>query len=128
MIRMTGLIVTSNEADEYLTDERCHILEYWNRPDDPEVSIARARVSPGITTQRHRLIGIAERYLILAGEGSMELQGSAPRPVGVGDVVYIPAGQAQSITNTGQTDLVFLAICNPRFVPAAYVVVDEDPL
>jgi mannose-6-phosphate isomerase-like protein (cupin superfamily) len=128
MISMTGLIVTSNEADEHLTDERCHILEYWNRPDDPEMSIARARVSPGITTQRHRLIGIVERYLILDGEGSMELQGSAPRPVGVGDVVYIPAGQVQSITNTGKTDLVFLAICNPRFVPAAYVMVDEDSL
>ena len=32
----------------------------------------------------------------------------------------IPAGCRQRITNTGRDDLVFLALCTPRFVPASY--------
>jgi mannose-6-phosphate isomerase-like protein (cupin superfamily) len=37
------------------------------------------------------------------------------------DVVSIPAGVRQRISNTGIDDLVFLAICTPRFVKENYV-------
>jgi oxalate decarboxylase/phosphoglucose isomerase-like protein (cupin superfamily) len=37
-----------------------------------------------------------------------------------GDVVSIPAACAQRIANTGAGDLVFLAVCTPRFVQEAY--------
>jgi mannose-6-phosphate isomerase-like protein (cupin superfamily) len=40
--------------------------------------------------------------------------------VSVGDVVRIPAGVPQRITNTTDGDLVFFAVCTPRFVPSAY--------
>jgi hypothetical protein len=33
----------------------------------------------------------------------------------------IPANMPQRITNVGEVDLVFLALCNPRFVQSAYV-------
>jgi hypothetical protein len=36
------------------------------------------------------------------------------------DVVSIPPACAQRITNTGAGDLVFLAVCTPRFVQEAY--------
>lgn len=100
---------------EYLTDERCHILELSNSADDPAVSVARARVAPGITTKRHRVIGTVERYLITAGRGVVHIAGLAEQTVGPGDVVVIPAGVAQSIANTGVSDLIFLCICSPRF-------------
>ena len=35
-------------TDEHLIDEGCFIVELSNAPDDPDVSIARARVPPGV--------------------------------------------------------------------------------
>ena len=105
---------------EYYTPERCHILELSNIADDPDVSIARARVTPGVTTRWHRLRGIAERYVILEGQGRVEIGELPATDVGPGDVVFIPPGCRQRITQHGTGDLVFLAICSPRFVPAAY--------
>lgn len=122
-----GVIHTPREADEFFTDEGCYILETWNRTDDPAVSVARAKVEPGVTTRRHRLAGIAERYLILSGAGRVEVEGIPPQSVGPGDLVYIPADRGQRIANTGEGDLVFLAICTPRFVPEAYLDIETDP-
>ena len=51
-------------AVEYYTVERCYINELSNTAGDPDVSIARARVAPGVTTRWHRLRGTAERYVI----------------------------------------------------------------
>jgi mannose-6-phosphate isomerase-like protein (cupin superfamily) len=107
-------------AAEYATAERCAILECWNQPADPQASIARARVAPGVTTAWHRLDGITERYLIVAGRGRVEVGDLDPAEVGPGDVVVIPPGCRQRIANLDAHDLVFLAICTPRFVPQAY--------
>ena len=112
---------------EFFTDEGCHITELSNSPDDPTVSIARARVEPGVTTRLHRLAGIAERYYILEGNGRVETGGAPPQPVGPGDVVLIPPMCPQRITNTGPDDLVFLAICTPRFTQDAYEDIDSVP-
>jgi mannose-6-phosphate isomerase-like protein (cupin superfamily) len=87
---------------------------------DPDVSLARARVEPGVTTALHRLQGVAERYVLLAGTGRVEIASLPPMDVGPGDVVLIPAGAEQRITNTGQSDLVFLCICTPPFTPDCY--------
>lgn len=105
---------------EYFTVEQCHILELSNSQSDAAVSIARARVAPGVTTHWHRLVGIAERYVILEGSGSVEVGNRAAEMVGPGDVVLIPSECRQRIRNVGQCDLVFLAICTPRFVHSAY--------
>jgi mannose-6-phosphate isomerase-like protein (cupin superfamily) len=113
-------IVHNQASVEYFFDEGCHITEWWNSPDDEQASIARARVEPGVTTKRHRLKGVTERYVILEGNGRVEVGNLAPETVGPGDVVVIPPGVSQRITNTGSSDLVFLAICTPRFTPASY--------
>lgn len=105
---------------EAYTEERCHIVELSNSADDPAVSIARARVEPGVTTRWHRLRGIAERYVMLEGSGRVELADAVVRDVGPGDIVLIPPDCAQRITNIGSGDLVFLAICTPRFEWSAY--------
>ena len=56
-----------------------------------------------------------KRYVILEGAGHVEVAGQDPVTVGPMDVVNIPAGVPQRITNTGARDLVFLCICTPRF-------------
>lgn len=105
---------------EFWTEERCFILEMSNTRADGEVSIARARVEPGVTTALHRLNGVDERYVILEGTGLMEVGGLEPTHVASGDVVRIPAGTSQRITNTGDQDLLFLCVCTPRFFPESY--------
>lgn len=117
---MQARILHGDAAAEFYTDERCHILELSNDAADPEVSIARARVAPGVTTRWHRLAAIVERYVVLDGCGRVEVGDLAAQDVGPGDVVVIPASCRQRIANRGDRDLVFLAICTPRFEPAAY--------
>jgi mannose-6-phosphate isomerase-like protein (cupin superfamily) len=113
------------EAGEYWFEEGCHILELLNDPADPDLSIARARVPAGGTTRWHRLRDTVERYLVQSGQGLVEVGTAAPRRVGVGDVVLIPAGERQRIHNPGPDDLVFLALCTPRFETANYM--EDEP-
>ncbi|NPU94811.1 MAG: cupin domain-containing protein [Gammaproteobacteria bacterium] len=104
---------------EYFFDEGCFINELSNSADDAAVSIAQARVAVGNTTRWHRLRDTTERYVILSGSGRVEV-GDQVQAVQVGDVVIIPPLCRQRIANTGNTDLVFLAICSPRFQPDCY--------
>lgn len=113
-------IKRSNEADEFETAERCSILEVSNDPEDPNVSIARARVKPHVTTEWHKLIDTAERYLIISGQGRVEVGTLDATEVSTGDIIRIPAGIRQRITNTNKIDLIFYAICTPRFKPECY--------
>ena len=107
-------------SPERYISEGCFISEWSNTPEDPAVSIARARLPPGATTRWHRLSGTSERYVILEGSGRAYLGDLEPKNVGPGDVVLIPPGCRQRITNTGKADLVFLAVCTPRFTYDAY--------
>ena len=91
------------------------------------MSIARARLEPGKTTRWHRLAGTAERYVIVQGRGRVEVGLLPPDEVTVGDVVLIPPMCRQRITNTGADDLIFLAICTPRFSYDAYEDIDDKP-
>jgi mannose-6-phosphate isomerase-like protein (cupin superfamily) len=114
-----------NPTAEFYTPELCYINELSNSADDPNVSIAHARVESGISTRWHRLHGITERYVILAGAGLVEIGDLAPQQVDHGDVVIIPPECRQRITNIGQNDLVFLAICSPRFQQDAYEDIEQ---
>lgn len=104
---------------EVPTEERCFITERLNDPLCPDVSLARARVPPGVTTRLHALAGTVERYVILMGRGRVEVGGVAAE-VGPGDRVLIPAGVTQRITNIGAGDLAFDCLCTPRFRPENY--------
>ena len=110
---------------EYYFTEGCFITELSNSAHDLEMSIARARVEPGTTTRWHRLRGTSERYVIGAGTGLVEIDSLPAQEVNVGDVVIIPAGSRQRISNTGSADLVFLAICAPPFRPGVYEDMDS---
>ena len=103
------------DPPEFFTPEGCYILELSNSAEDPAASIARARVAPGATTRWHRVRDTVERYIILEGEGHVEVGGLLPREVNPGDVVLIPPDCRQRITNTGARDLVFFCVCTPRF-------------
>jgi mannose-6-phosphate isomerase-like protein (cupin superfamily) len=112
-------------TNEFFTAEKCYIIELSNSENDPDLSIARARVEHGVATRRHQLKGIIERYFILSGKGVVEIGTLPPQEVTAGDIVLIPPMCVQRITNIGKDDLIFLAICTPRFTWNAYEDVDE---
>jgi mannose-6-phosphate isomerase-like protein (cupin superfamily) len=124
---MAGAVRRIDAGAEFYTAERCYIIEVSNTPDDPEVSVARARVAPGVTTRWHRVVGTRERYVIIEGRGRVEVGDSPPQEVGAGDVVTIEPSCRQRIANIGDGDLIFLAICTPRFRPDAYRDIDDEP-
>jgi mannose-6-phosphate isomerase-like protein (cupin superfamily) len=118
----SGILFRAEQDAEYYFEEGCHILELCNDPADPQLSIARARIPAGGHTRRHRLEGITERYLILEGSGTIQI-GALEESVVPGDVVLIPAGETQAIRNTGTGELIFLALCTPRFRRSSYAEV-----
>ena len=113
-------------APESFFAEGCFITEWWNSTADTELSVARARVEPGVTTRWHRLRGVTERYLILEGRGRVEVGDLSPEQVGPGAVVLIPPGIRQRITNTGEGDLLLLAVCTPRFIRTVYQDLESE--
>lgn len=112
---MKATIKQQRPDQEFYTPERCYISELSNSTDDPQLSIARARVTPGVTTCWHLLKESIERYCIVSGKGVVEIGELPPQEVNNGDVIIIPPMCRQRITNTGENDLIFLAICTPRF-------------
>jgi len=122
-----SFFVPASGSGEFWTEERCHITELHNSDASPETSLAIARVEPSVTTQLHRLDGICERYIVRKGEGIVEIDG-VRQILRVGDQAVIPAGAAQRIENTGESDLEFYCLCTPRFVPSSYVDLESAPV
>lgn len=108
------------EKDEFPSSENVAILESWNTPGDPALSVARARLLPGEATETHCLDRTTERYLILEGSGVVHIGAMGPVEVGPGDVVFIPPGVSQQIANSGDCDLVFYCLCTPAFEATDY--------
>lgn len=110
----------TDTSRQYLTEERCSIIEIINSINHPDVSIAQAKVAPGTTTADHSLQKTDEIYYILSGQGIAFLN-KEEYHLKKGDALFIPKGSHQSIQNTGDTELIFLCICTPRFEQQNYI-------
>lgn len=118
---MLPKLIKASSLKEVLTPEGCFLYENCGKSiGDNKVSIARARVEPGITTKAHRLEGIQEIYLIVKGKGIVDIEGLEPTEVEKGDVVIIPPEKSQRIRNTGKSNLIFYCICTPSFSQDKY--------
>ncbi len=122
---MQAIIKKQNIKTEFYISERCYITELSNSVDDPDVSITRARLEAGVTTRWHRLKGVTERYYIVSGTGLAEIGDLPPQEVNPGDIVQIPPMCPQRIANIGKVDLIFLAICSPRYTQDAYEDIED---
>ena len=72
-----------------------------------------------MTTQLHSLAGVTEIYIVIEGEGIMEVDGHQ-FDIGAGDQVVIPPGISQRVVSKGTLDLRFYCLCTPRFTPDSY--------
>ncbi len=104
---------------ETWTRERCFITELVNDEEQNEVSITRARVEAGVTTELHAL-SVTEWYVIESGRGRMRVGDDEAFDVGPGDTVMVPKRTAQQVSNAGSEDLVFLCVCAPRYSQECY--------
>ena len=114
---MKPKIVKANSLKENPTVEHCLITENYSNEN---ISIAQARVKPGITTLPHHLIDVNEIYLITNGEGQVDVGDLKTTKVTSGDLIVIPAGCPQRISNIGKNDLVFYCVCTPKFTSECY--------
>jgi mannose-6-phosphate isomerase-like protein (cupin superfamily) len=108
----------ASAAVEFETTERCHIIEIANDPGDEFVSIARARVKPGVTTAWHKLDRISERYIIVSGQGLVEVDDLEPIDVLPGDVVRLRGLRPSLSTNQ---------LCQPRVEYRIFSVTKPEP-
>jgi mannose-6-phosphate isomerase-like protein (cupin superfamily) len=118
---MKPKVIKDNTLNETTTYERCSVAENYS---SKEISIARTTVKVGVTTVAHHLNGVKEIYLITSGRGIAKVGELEPTEVAEGDVVVIPPGVSQKITNIGNVDLVFYCICTPKFTANCYC--DEE--
>ena len=116
---MQGIIRSQSKPEIYF-EEKCFITELLNSEESPDVSVARARVNPGVTTVLHWLKDTEEKYFILSGSGEVEIDGKVNGTVQGGDLVIIPENSTQRIKNIGADDLIFICICTPRFETKNY--------
>jgi mannose-6-phosphate isomerase-like protein (cupin superfamily) len=103
-----------NQCQEFTANDGCQIREWLHPKNDPVTlpySIAEARVEIGKSSYKHQLKQ-TEIYIIQQGQGDMYID-EVKREVCEGDIVHIPAESTQWIKNTGQLELIFLAIVSP---------------
>ncbi|MGN0482526.1 MAG: cupin domain-containing protein [Lachnospiraceae bacterium] len=70
---------------------------------------AEVTIAPGSSLGYHEHHGNSETYYILRGEGEYDDNGEK-RKVSAGDVTFTPDGKGHGLENTGDTDLVFMAL------------------
>jgi len=84
------------------------------RQGSRNLSLAEATIAPGQSTIRHRHRESEEIYVVLAGEGVIEVAARLQR-VGVGDAVLIPPGAEHRATCMSETPLRLLCACSPPY-------------
>lgn len=70
---------------------------------------AEVTIEPGCSLGYHEHHGESETYYILKGQGNYDDNGTI-RPVKPGDVTFTPDGRGHGLTNSGEEDLVFMAL------------------
>ena len=77
-----------SELEPFVTKDGSTIREYLHTPAQ---SLAEATLEPGQRTQRHYHRIAEEIYLIVEGEGRLEVDGEIAE-VGAGEAILIPPG------------------------------------
>lgn len=104
------------DAEAFRTKDGSTIRELLGLPTSSLVrnqSLAEATLAPGQATERHYHRASEEIYYLLAGGGTMEVDGEE-HAVGVGDAILIPPGAWHTIT-AGPVGARFLCCCAPPY-------------
>ncbi len=83
---------------------------------DANHSLARIVIPKGKSSEAHYHKVSQETYFILEGEGQMSVDGEDIR-LRSGQACHIEPEEIHQIKNQGESDLIFLAVCVPPWVP-----------
>eukprot|EP01121_Diplochlamys_sp_Union-15-3_P022578 TRINITY_DN9668_c0_g1_i1.p1 TRINITY_DN9668_c0_g1~~TRINITY_DN9668_c0_g1_i1.p1 ORF type:complete len:125 (+),score=19.31 TRINITY_DN9668_c0_g1_i1:31-405(+) len=119
----TNSFFLRGQKEYFFEEEKIQVKELLNINQWPSVSIAKCTLKSGKCTNLHKLT-VDEFYTILQGKGKMRVDNQV-KDVIEDDVVTVPSGTPQQITNTGDIDLVFTVTCIPAFRPECYANVKE---
>jgi mannose-6-phosphate isomerase-like protein (cupin superfamily) len=108
------------DLEPFVTLDGSEIREWAGRVSAPaqNQSLAEAIVRVGSATVEHYHVTTEELYLVIAGEGSLVIDG-IERGVREGDCAVIPPGARHKLYNTGSIPLKVLCACAPAYA-------DED--
>ena len=96
----------NNEGKEKMLKTNLADFDAW----DPRVRLfSLVQVKPGEEVEYHMHLGESETFFILSGKGSYNDNGNTIDVV-PGMVTLTPSGQGHSIKNTGDENLVFIAL------------------
>lgn len=102
---------------EITANDLCRLRELIHPEHDGVAvgySLAHAVVAPGQRTLRHHLEGASELYYLISGSGRMHIDDEV-QEVEAGDTILIPPGAVQFLENTGDEEIVFLALVEPAW-------------
>jgi mannose-6-phosphate isomerase-like protein (cupin superfamily) len=98
------------DASPFTTKDGSTIREYLHTDVQ---SLAEALLGPGQATRRHYHAQSEEIYLIVEGDGELEVDGET-RPVAAGDAILIPPGAWHELT-AGDAGIRLLCCCVPAY-------------
>ena len=98
------------DARPFVTKDGSTIREYHHTERQ---SLAEATLDPGASTVRHYHARSEEIYLIVEGNGELEVDGETRR-VGPGDAVLLPPGAWHELT-VGERGIRLLCCCVPPY-------------
>jgi quercetin dioxygenase-like cupin family protein len=98
------------DATPFVTKDGSTIREFFH---SEQQSLAEASLEPERATERHYHARSEEIYLVLEGEGELEVDGDR-RLVTSGDAILIPPGAWHELT-AGEHGIRFLCCCVPPY-------------
>jgi len=110
------LVKSLESCMEFTAGDATRLRELLHPARDPAVmrySLAHARLAGGVWSNLH-VLTTSEVYYIIAGQGTMEIDGERCE-VSAGDAIYIPPHGKQRIFSRGPEDLEFLCIVDPAW-------------
>ena len=91
-----------------------HILLRTGKFDSRNLLVAWTVLSPHSQQRGHAHVGSEQAYVFIRGNGRMQVEEEV-QYVGQGEMVYVPPGKRHFIVNTGDENLVFIAVASPPF-------------
>ena len=103
-------------AEPFTTADGSTIRSLLDRSNAPVAnqSLAEARIAAGTATHRHYHRASEEFYVLLEGEGRMEIDGVSAT-VSAGDAILIPAGSWHQIIADAGSEIRMLVCCSPPY-------------
>lgn len=89
------------------------VCDGWHLHEGDDLSVIEERVPPGAAEVRHRHHRARQFFYVLAGEATLEVDGTVHR-LRSGEGLHVPPGAAHQLRNESAADARFLVVSAPK--------------